>query len=570
MNILLLTTAHNSLSQRVQAELAERGHAVPVALATSEQAMLDAVAGTAPDLVVAPMLKKAIPAALWRKHTCLIVHPGIVGDRGPSSLDWALARSERVWGVTVLQADAEMDAGPVWASHEFMLPARPHSKASLYRNEVTEAAVRGVLDAVARFESGRFAPAPLDYGNPRVRGELRAPMKQTDRAIDWQQDTTAEVARKIRAADSSPGVLETSWGEPYHLYGAHEEDRLKGRPGQLIAKRHGAVCIGTVDGGVWVSHLKAGRPGAIKLPAAQVLGARLADIAESSIDFDAPADHRTFREIRYTEQGAVGFLAFDFYSGAMNTGQCRRLRDAYLAARARPTKVIVLLGGRDFFSNGIHLNTIEAADDAADESWRNIVAIDDLVLEIINTMSHLTVAALRGNAGAGGAMMALAADQVFARNGVVLNPHYKGMGGLHGSEYWTYLLPRRVGGDMAAALTDSCRPLGTRAAQRIGFIDAAFGANVASFEADVSARAEAMASDAHFWHRLKAKHDARIADERRRPLAAYRQHELARMRANFHGPDTGYHEARARFVHKGKLPATPAAPTAAARHSAVS
>ena len=51
----------------------------------------------------------------------------------------------------------------------------------------------------------------------------------------------------------------------------------------------------------------------------------------------------------------------------------------------------------------------------------------------------------RGNAGAGGCFLALAADQVWAHGGVVLNPHYKNMGNLYGSEYWTYLLPRRVG-----------------------------------------------------------------------------------------------------------------------------
>ena len=40
---------------------------------------------------------------------------------------------------------------------------------------------------------------------------------------------------------------------------------------------------------------------------------------------------------------------------------------------------------------------------------------------------------------------ALAADRVYARDDVVLNPYYRHMGGLYGSEYWTYLLPRRVG-----------------------------------------------------------------------------------------------------------------------------
>ena len=70
----------------------------------------------------------------------------------------------------------------------------------------------------------------------------------------------------------------------------------------------------------------------------------------------------------------------------------------------------------------------------------NINAIDDVVYEIINTMSHLVIAGLRGNAGAGGAMLALAADRVYAMSGVVLSPHYRGMGELFGSEDWTYLL----------------------------------------------------------------------------------------------------------------------------------
>jgi putative two-component system hydrogenase maturation factor HypX/HoxX len=113
---------------------------------------------------------------------------------------------------------------------------------------------------------------------------------------------------------------------------------------------------------------------------------------------------------------------------AMTTAQCFRLRNAFLYARSRPTRVIVLLGGRDFWSNGIDLNTIEASADPAAESWRNINAIDDLIVEILNTTCHLVIAGLRGNAGAGGAMLALAADRVYAMSDVVLNPHYRPFG----------------------------------------------------------------------------------------------------------------------------------------------
>jgi putative two-component system protein, hydrogenase maturation factor HypX/HoxX len=166
------------------------------------------------DLIIAPMLKIAIPKEVWSRHLCLIVHPGIKGDRGPSSLDWAIANNEKVWGITILEAADEFDAGPVWASHEFAVDADPSAKSSLYRGQITEAALRGVLEAVARIESGKFQsgswqPDLLTRASPDVRGCLRPPMRQADRAIDWMQDTTAMIVRKIRAADSASGVLGT-------------------------------------------------------------------------------------------------------------------------------------------------------------------------------------------------------------------------------------------------------------------------------------------------------------------------------------------------------------------------
>jgi putative two-component system hydrogenase maturation factor HypX/HoxX len=577
MKILFLTTAHNSLSQRLLIELTERGHAISVAIADSERAMVDAVARDNPDLIVAPMLKAAVPEAIWRRRVCLIVHPGIMGDRGPSSLDWAIMEGAERWGVTVLQAAAEMDAGPIWASHEFQLPPVADAKGSLYRNAVTEAAVRGVLEAVEKFESGRFRPLPLDYARPEARGRLRPAMTQRDRAIDWSRDRTETVLRKMRAADSAPGVLDELFGLQVFLYGAHGEDRLKGAPGAVIARRDGAICRATVDGAVWISHLKlkSGAPGpdcghftqeggcaycepdfcpvsGVKLPAAQILGPLLFGVPESVLPVVAEIDYRSYREIRYVERDGVGHIHFDFYNGAMSTQQCYRLRDAFLFARSRPTRVIVLHGGRDFFSNGIHLNIIEAAPDPALESWRNINAIDDLVCEILNTMSHIVIAAMTGNAGAGGAMLALAADRVVARESVVLNPHYRSMGGLYGSEYWTYVLPRRVGSAHAQELAQACRPMGTREALSIGFVDEVVAGDAEAFVRGVTAQAVETARRADFWSLLRDKHEKRVRDERAKPLAAYRAEELARMKANFFGPDPAYHRARENFVFKGR------------------
>jgi putative two-component system protein, hydrogenase maturation factor HypX/HoxX len=382
-------------------------------------------------------------------------------------------------------------------------------------------------------------------------------MHQNDRAIEWGRDSTAVITRKINAADSAPGVFDTLFGSPNYLYGAHPDDQLRGTLGQLLAQRDGAVCVATIDGAIWISHLKPkvdGKGGGIKLPAAMALGVRAERLPHSALPANTKTHHRTFREIRYDEQDSVGYLSFDFYNGAMSTSQCNRLRNAFLFARRRPTKVIVLLGGRDFFSNGIHLNVIEAADDPALESWRNINAIDDLIYEILNTMSHFVIAGLRGNAGAGGAMLPLAADYVYARKGVVLNPHYKTMGGLYGSEYWTYTLPRRVGKEKAFSLTDDCRPIGTAEAKSIDFIDDCFGESVSEFEEILMSRAQNLAWQKNFWQLLREKHDKHLDHMRIKPLAAYRAEELKFIHDNFYGADRAYHFARQKFVYKDRPP----------------
>jgi putative two-component system hydrogenase maturation factor HypX/HoxX len=255
-----------------------------------------------------------------------------------------------------------------------------------------------------------------------------------------------------------------------------------------------------------------------KLPAAQVLRHKLHRSPTIELAVDSPANHRTYRDIRYWEHGPVGYLSFDFYNGAMSTQQCRRLRRAFVQARSRPTQVICLVGGCDFWSNGIHLNAIEAADDPARESWRNINAIDDLILAILKAR-QLIVAGLRGNAGAGGVMLALAADRVYARGGIVLNPHYKTMGNLYGSEYWTYTLPRRVGADVSVELTTACRPIGVVTACDIGLIDAVLD-NVNAFERQLEARVHGLATDASLPSLLAATLRRRRADDLSKPLAS--------------------------------------------------
>ncbi|MEU5418644.1 enoyl-CoA hydratase-related protein [Streptomyces sp. NPDC020799] len=546
MNILLLADAFDGLTQRVYAELGDHGHAV-VAEQVPHRADVSGIVGRhRPELILAPSLTAVIPREVWSAYPCLVVHPGPVGDRGPSSLDRAVHEGVREWGVTVFQADAEMNAGDVWASVTCQVP--PVAKSDLYRNEIADAALEAVLLAVERLASGAYRPVPQEAPAP-----ARPYFRQELRRIDWESDPTETVLRKLRAADSRPGVLDTLLGEEWYLHGGHFEDRLTGRPGELLATRAGAVCRATADGAVWIPQLRQRRgpddPPGLKLPATLALGGRLPRLPEATAPLDLGDDRRTWTDIRYREEGRVGFLRFSFPGGAMSTTQCRRLLAAYRYARSRPVSVLVLGGGRDFFSNGIHLNVIEAAADPAEESWANINAMDDLVHAVLTTTDRLVVAALGGNAAAGGVMLALAADEVWCRAGAVLNPHYRLMG-LYGSEYWTYSLPRRVGAGTAERLMDDALPVSAVAAERIGLVDRVVDAAPGAFGKEVAALAAHLAGTPAAQARIAAKKAEREQDEARKPLAAHREEELARMRAVLHDRAAPYHARRRAFVRK--------------------
>ena len=545
MRILLLVHSFNSLAQRLHVELIARGHQVSVEFDVNDAVTREAVALFDPDIVLAAFLKRAIPEDVWRTRRCLIVHPGIVGDRGPSALDWAVLDGELEWGITVLQAEAEMDAGPTWASATF--PMRAAAKLSLYRREVTNAAVEAVFAALARIQAGTFVPQRPDPADPTVRGRARPVCRQSDRAIDWMKDATDVVLRKIRSADGTPGVRDELFGHAVRLYDAHRAEGLAGHPGVVLARCGGALARATRDGAVWIGHVREERDKALKLPATHVFA------AESTALPTAPG----YAPIRYEEDGPVGFLHFGFYNGAMGAAQCEALRAAYAQALARPTRVLVLMGGPDYWSNGIHLGLIEAAESPADESWRNINAIDDLTRDIITTTDRLVVSALRGSAGAGGVFLALAADEVWACESVVLNPHYKDMGNVYGSEYWTYLLPRRVGPDNARRVTEARLPMGITEARRLGLVDRILPSRSRGDSSAIVLIARTLAMDTALEARLADKRQRREAEESEKPLAAYRAEELGRMRLNFYGFDPSYHVARYNFIHKVPQSRTP-------------
>ncbi|MCK3846723.1 hydrogenase maturation protein [Pseudomonas sp. W15Feb34] len=552
LKILLLSSAFNGLTQRAWLDLRQAGHDPSVVVFTDETTVCRHVEASGADLVICPFLKDRVPQQLWShpQRPVVIIHPGIVGDRGASALDWAITQQVRRWGVTALQAVEEMDAGPIWSTCEFDMPADVR-KSELYNGPVSDAAIVCIRDVVEKFANG-FVPEPLDYTQPSVIGRLQPNMTQADRTFSWF-DCASFIKRSIDAADGQPGVLASLLGGQYYLYDAHLDSR-QGTPGDILAVQDDAVLVAAGDHSLWIGSLKRkAQPGeeTFKLPARHVLAEQLADIPvlNSSIaqqSFNALA----YQPIRYREAGHVGELTFEFYNGAMSTEQCQRLVAALHWAKARDTQVLLIKGGRGSFSNGVHLNVIQAAKVPGLEAWANIQAIDDVCRELL-TARQLVISGLTGSAGAGGVMLALAADIVLAREGVVLNPHYKTMG-LYGSEYWTYSLPRAVGSEIAHKLTEECLPVSAVQALQHGMVQDIGPRCPHAFDLWLSQQARSALTDEKY---LYARTRKATLDSQQ--VERCREHELVQMQLDMVQNRQQFAEKCRNFVFKRKTCQTP-------------
>jgi len=551
----LLASSFNGLTQRVWCALRDRGHTVAVEFARDEETIADAARRADPHLVLCPFLKERVPAEVWQKWTTIIIHPGPVGDRGPSSLDWAITEGAAEWGVTALQAVEEMDAGPVWATRTFPLPSDPPTKGALYNGQVADAALSCVEEVLTKIVDPDFRPTPPEELAP---ARVRPAMRPADRAFTWEERAES-IVRKIRAADGAPGVRTEVAGVRVRAFDAHLGPSRSDPPGTVVACRDGAVLVAAGTGSVWLGHLKAladdveqRKLAGVKLPATLVLEGHLPPDLASGTTAD---EHGGPGRVRYERRGDVGYVVLDCYNGALSTEHCNQALHALRHAARQDTTAIVLRGGVGPFCNGIHLNRIEADDNPAAEAWANITAINDVCRELITCREQVTIAAFSGSAGAGGVMLPLGADLVVARDGVVLNPFYEM--GLTGSELHTYTLPRRVGLEAATRLLSEKLPVGAARAKALGIVDEIGPRDPGAFDAWLHEVALRYRDTGVRERTLRRKADVLERDLSVRPLDAYEARELGEMAQDFFDDRNGFDAARRAFVHKQASARTP-------------
>jgi methionyl-tRNA formyltransferase len=122
------------------------------------------------------------------------VHPSLLPKyRGPTPIESAIKNGDKTTGVSIMQLDAGMDSGPVYAAQEYQLQGN-ETRADLYRSLAVVGADL-LLETLPKAMQGTLLPTPQN----NEKASYCKLLQKTDAALDLANMTAVEAERLVRA-----------------------------------------------------------------------------------------------------------------------------------------------------------------------------------------------------------------------------------------------------------------------------------------------------------------------------------------------------------------------------------
>jgi methionyl-tRNA formyltransferase len=182
------------------------------------------------------------------RHGMINVHPSLLPTlRGAAPVEWAILNGLPQTGVTIMQMDEGLDAGPILLQIPHDID--PELTGGELSEHLSEMGAQALVEALGLFEANGLTPRPQEHGRATY-----APKLTRDTArIRWE-DPAERVARLIRALDPKPGAWTELDGLEVKLFGVRVVEG-RGAPGEVrttddglrIATGRGTVAIDDVQ-----------------------------------------------------------------------------------------------------------------------------------------------------------------------------------------------------------------------------------------------------------------------------------------------------------------------------------
>jgi len=161
---------------------------------------IDAIREMSPELVVVVAYGQILSAPLLNvpAHGCVNVHASLLPKyRGAAPIQWAIARGEKVTGVTTMFMNERMDAGDIISQSE--VPIDQGDTAGSLHEKLAEAGARLLLETVAAVRTGN-APRVAQVESEAT---LAPKLKKAHGRIDWTL-SAREIYNRVRGFNPWP------------------------------------------------------------------------------------------------------------------------------------------------------------------------------------------------------------------------------------------------------------------------------------------------------------------------------------------------------------------------------
>lgn len=231
----------------------------------AEQAMRELSA----DIGVMAYVLQFAPQSLVNipKHGTIQYHPSLLPRyRGPSSINWPIARGDTETGLTIFRPTDGLDEGPVILQKNCAI-GPDETLGEVYFNSLFPMGVAALLEAADLVVSGHHTERVQDESLASYEGWFRA----EESKINWANHVD-QVYDLIRACNPAPGAWAMLADTKVYLYDCRKHTarrmaELKGKPGTLARISETAIFINAQGGMIEVLKLKP--EGGKKMSAAQ-------------------------------------------------------------------------------------------------------------------------------------------------------------------------------------------------------------------------------------------------------------------------------------------------------------
>jgi len=190
------------------------------------------------------------------KHGTIQYHPSLLPKyRGPSSINWPIARGDTETGLTIFRPTDGLDEGPVILQKT--CPIGPDATlGEVYFNALFPLGVAALLEAADLVAAGKHREVVQDESQASYEGWFKA----EESKINWANHVD-QVYNLIRACNPAPGAWTELAGTRVWLYDCRKHTartfgEVRGKPGEVSSITDSAIFINAQGGMIEVLKLK--------------------------------------------------------------------------------------------------------------------------------------------------------------------------------------------------------------------------------------------------------------------------------------------------------------------------